>query len=75
MSASVPSSSVNTSKTTGKRDWDKLVADLERPEGSNEEEDGSALNELFRKIYMDGSDEVRRAMNKSFVSFFFCIIF
>lgn len=26
-----------------------------------------AVNELFKKIYQDGNDEVRKAMNKSFL--------
>lgn len=49
------------------RDWNKVVTDItkndeDKPEGQ------AALNALFQKIYSEGSDEVRKAMNKSFVS-------
>ncbi|VVC39817.1 CS domain,HSP20-like chaperone,SGS domain [Cinara cedri] len=43
------------------RNWDKLVNDMTK---DDTEED---VNSLFRKIYLEGSDEVRKAMNKSFV--------
>ncbi|XP_049767000.1 protein SGT1 homolog isoform X2 [Schistocerca cancellata] len=45
------------------KDWDQVAKELddnEKPEGE------AALNALFQKIYEQGSDEVRRAMNKSF---------
>ncbi|XP_050039288.1 protein SGT1 homolog [Dermacentor andersoni] len=45
------------------KNWDSIVKETE-----NEKEEGdAALNALFQKIYAEGSDEVRRAMNKSFV--------
>lgn len=45
------------------KDWDNIVkeTDADKPEGD------AALNALFQKIYADGSDDVRRAMNKSFI--------
>ncbi|XP_028409356.1 protein SGT1 homolog [Dendronephthya gigantea] len=49
------------------RNWDKLAADIEKEEQEEKLEGDAALNQLFQKIYGDGSDEVKRAMNKSFV--------
>lgn len=52
-----------TAQQQKKKNWDKIVQEEEseeKPEGDQ------ALNELFQKIYADGTDEVKRAMNKSF---------
>lgn len=43
------------------RNWDKLVSDMTK------DDDESDVNTLFKKIYSEGSDEVRKAMNKSFM--------
>ncbi len=57
-----PSSSQHT------KDWDKLVADIKEEEKDEKLEGDAALNQLFQQIYCDGTDEVKKAMNKSFVS-------
>ncbi|TMS10043.1 Protein SGT1-like protein [Larimichthys crocea] len=56
-----PSSSLHTCK------WDKVVEDLTEEEKDEKLEGDAALNKLFQQIYCDGSDEVKRAMNKSFM--------
>lgn len=43
------------------RNWDKVVNDMTK---DDHDED---VNTLFRKIYSEGTDEVRKAMNKSFL--------
>jgi suppressor of G2 allele of SKP1 len=56
------------------KDWDRVVGDITKQEGEDKPEGDAALNALFQKIYSQGSDEVKKAMNKSFVSSnFHCI--
>ena len=50
------------------RNWDKLVSDIKKEEKDEKPEGNEAMNKLLQQIYGDGSDEVRKAMNKSFVS-------
>ncbi|XP_047445488.1 protein SGT1 homolog isoform X2 [Mugil cephalus] len=47
--------------------WDKMVVALSEEEKNENLEGDAALNKLFQQIYTDGSDEVKRAMNKSFM--------
>ncbi|XP_054264409.1 protein SGT1 homolog [Macrosteles quadrilineatus] len=50
--------------THTKRNWDRLVENELKDDAAEGE---AALNELFQKIYTEGSDEVKKAMNKSFL--------
>lgn len=47
--------------------WDKMLVDISEEEKNENLEGDAALNKLFQQIYSDGSDEVKRAMNKSFM--------
>ncbi|KAM3935164.1 protein SGT1 homolog [Leptodactylus fuscus] len=49
------------------KNWDKLVGEIKEEEKNEKLEGDAALNHLFQQIYSDGSDEVKRAMNKSFM--------
>ncbi|MQL95993.1 hypothetical protein Taro_028665 [Colocasia esculenta] len=50
-----------------KVDWDKLEADVKKEEKEEKLEGDAALNKLFRDIYRDADEDMRRAMLKSFV--------
>ncbi|XP_013773603.1 protein SGT1 homolog [Limulus polyphemus] len=66
-SASAGPPTVYPSSAQHQKDWDKLVLDIKKEEETEKPEGEAALNELFQKIYAEGSDEVKKAMNKSFM--------
>lgn len=50
---------------SSKKNWDKMAKEIEEKEAT-ELQGEQALQALFKKIYGDSSDEVRKAMNKSY---------
>ena len=47
--------------------WEKLETEVKDIDDEQLEGD-QAINKLFQQIYREGDDEVKKAMNKSFVS-------
>nr|ACO12609.1 Suppressor of G2 allele of SKP1 homolog [Lepeophtheirus salmonis] len=52
--------------TSSGKDWNKLEKELTK-EAEDKLDGGEELDALFKKIYKDGNDDVRKAMNKSFM--------
>eukprot|EP00912_Choanoflagellata_sp_UC4_P000197 UC4_evm2s127 len=48
------------------KDWDKVDSELKEEQEKEKPEGEEALNELFKNIYRNASEETRKAMNKSF---------
>lgn len=47
--------------------WDKLEAEVKKEEKDEKLEGDAALNKLFQQIYANADEDMRRAMNKSYV--------
>jgi suppressor of G2 allele of SKP1 len=65
----VPQSSGPPAYPTSKKgkDWSVVEKEMKEAEAKEKPEGEEALNKLFQEIYGKGSDEVKRAMNKSYV--------
>ncbi|KAF5460621.1 hypothetical protein F2P56_020478 [Juglans regia] len=50
-----------------KKDWDKLVALVKKEEKEEKLDGDAAVNKLFREIYQNADEDMRRAMSKSFI--------
>lgn len=55
------------------KDWDKIEKEIVKQDEVEQGRGEGAVNALFQNIYGKGSEEVKRAMNKSFVSKIFII--
>jgi suppressor of G2 allele of SKP1 len=57
-----------TSSRTGPKNWDSLASAALQAEnkGEDDDEDGDATNEFFKKLYKDADPDTKRAMMKSY---------
>jgi suppressor of G2 allele of SKP1 len=63
MTTTTTTTSSGAVKEKGPKNWDKIVKEFEEEEEKSGEKD---VNDLFKQIYSQGNEEMRRAMNKSF---------
>jgi len=62
------------SSCSNKKDWDKLELELKKQEAAEKPEGEEGLKNLFEQIYSQSSDEVRMAMNKSYVRIIYVVL-
>jgi len=55
-----------TSSTKGPKNWDAIEREVKKEEEEEELEGDAAVNKMFQKIYRDASDDVKKAMIKSY---------
>jgi len=48
------------------KNWDEIVRQFEKEEEEEAKRGEGSVDDLFKQIYATGSEEVRKAMNKSF---------
>ncbi|XP_073109095.1 protein SGT1 homolog [Elaeis guineensis] len=65
--AAVTSQRPSYPSSKSKVDWEKLEAQVKKEEKEETLDGDAALNKLFRDIYRDADEDMRRAMIKSFV--------
>jgi len=64
--AKKPALSYPTSSKKGPKNWDAIEREIMKEEEEEQLEGDAAVNKMFQKIYKDSSDEVKRAMMKSY---------
>ncbi|KAF1749943.1 hypothetical protein GCK72_016488 [Caenorhabditis remanei] len=62
----IPPSSTPSTTATTKKNWDAIEKEAVKAEEDEKLEGDAAVNKMFQKIYADASDDVRRAMMKSY---------
>ena len=48
------------------KNWNEVESEVKKEEETDKPKGEAALNELFKQIYANASDETKRAMNKSY---------
>ncbi|CAG9853998.1 unnamed protein product [Phyllotreta striolata] len=49
------------------KDWNKIEKEIKEQEAKEKPDGDAAINKLFQEIYGKGNDDVKRAMNKSYM--------
>jgi suppressor of G2 allele of SKP1 len=64
--ATISTRPIYPSSSKHAKDWDAIERQAAREDQETKPEGDAAVNDFFQKLYANASDDVRRAMNKSF---------